>query len=134
MATRGIDLLIKINQGTAEAPEYVAVAAQRGASLSLESEVLDKTSKDSDGWTENLSGIKSWSISTDGLLILDDEGFGLLEDAYMMSENILIQIATKTGTLYEGEAIVTSVELDAPYDDLASYSAEFTGANKLEKK
>lgn len=133
MATRGIDFLVKINTGTTESPEYTTVAAQRGASLSMSSETLDKTSKDSDGWTESLAGIKSWSISTDGLLILDDKGYMALEDAFMADENVLVQLSTKSGALYEGDAIITSIDLDAPYDDLAKYSAELTGAGKLEK-
>ena len=134
MATRGIDFLIKVNTGTAEEPEYTTVGAQRGASLSMSAETLDKTSKDSDGWQESLAGMRSWSISTDGLLILDDEGYMAIEEAYMMGENILIQMTTKSGALYEGDAIITTVDLDAPYDDLANYSAEFTGAGKLTKK
>lgn len=134
MATRGIDFLVKINTGTAEAPVYTTVGAQRGASLSMSAETLDKTSKDSEGWMESLAGMRSWSISTDGLLILDDEGYLAIEDAYMLGNNVLIQMTTKSGALYEGDAIITTVDLDAPYDDLANYSAEFTGAGKLTKK
>lgn len=133
MATRGIDFLVKVNTGTAEVPEYTAVGAQRGASLSLSGEVLDKTSKQSDGWTESLSGMKSWSISTDGLLILDDAGYLALETAYMNGENVVVQMHTKSGALYEGQAIITTIDLDAPYDDLASYSVELTGAGALVK-
>ena len=81
MSMKGLDVLIKVNVGTAEEPEYVAVGAQRGASLSRSAETLDKTSKDSDGWQESLAGLKSWTISTDGLLILDDEGYEALENA-----------------------------------------------------
>lgn len=127
---RGIDFLIKVQVGE----EYKAVGAQRGASLSMNADQLDKTSKQSEGWTESLAGMKSWSISTDGLLILDDEGYLALEDAYMQGENVLVQMSTKSGALYEGEAIISSLDLDAPYDDLANYSVELTGAGKLEKK
>lgn len=134
MTMRGLDVLIKVNVGTAESPEYIAVGAQRGASLSRSAETLDKTSKDSDGWQESLAGLKSWSISTDGLLILDDEGYEALENAYMMSENVLIQFSTKSGAMFEGDAIITAIDLDAPYDDLISYTAEFQGSGALAKK
>lgn len=133
MAMRGLDVLIKVNVGTEDSPEYVAVGAQRGASMSRSAETLDKTSKDSDGWQESLAGLKSWTISTDGLLILDDEGYTALEDAYMMSENVLVQFSTKSGTMYEGEAIITTIDLDAPYDDLTTYTAEFQGTGELKK-
>ena len=134
MSMKGLDVLIKVNVGTEETPEYVAVGAQRGASLSRSAETLDKTSKDSDGWQESLSGLKSWSISTDGLLILDDEGYEALENAYMMSENVLVQFSTKSGAMFEGDAIITAIDLDAPYDDLISYTAEFQGSGALKKK
>lgn len=134
MATKGIDMLIKVNTGTAEKPVYTAVGAQRGASLSMSADTLDKTSKQSEGWSESLAGLKSWSISTDGLLILNDEGYLAIEEAYMLGKNVLVQMSTKSGTLYEGEATITTVDLDAPYDDLANYSAQFTGAGKLTKK
>ena len=133
MAMKGLDVLIKVNVGTAESPEYVAVGAQRGASLSRSAETLDKTSKDSDGWQESLAGLKSWSISTDGLLILDDEGYEALENAYMMNENVLVQFSTKSGAMFEGDAIITAIDLDAPYDDLISYTAEFQGSGALKK-
>lgn len=133
MAVKGIDFLIKVNTGTAESPSYVAVGAQRGASLSRSAETLDKTSKSSEGWTESLAGMKSWSISTDGLLIFDDAGYAALEEAYMNGDNVLIQMASQSGAMYEGDAVITSIDLDAPYDDLATYSAEFTGAGKLKK-
>ena len=134
MSMKGLDVLIKVNVGTEETPEYVAVGAQRGASLSRSAETLDKTSKDSDGWQESLAGLKSWTISTDGLLILDDEGYEALENAYMMSENVLVQFSTKSGAMFEGDAIITAIDLDAPYDDLISYTAEFQGSGALKKK
>ena len=130
MATRGIDFLVNIEIDG----EFVPVAAQRGASLSMSADTLDKTSKDGGGWSESLQGLKSWSISTDGLLIFDDVGYVALEEAFLNSENVMVQLASKSGTIYEGDAIITTLDFDAPYDDLATYSAEFTGANKLEKK
>src|SRR5699024_4087085 len=133
MSMKGLDVLIKVNVGTEETPEYVAVGAQRGASLSRSAETLDKTSKDSDGWQESLAGLKSWTISTDGLLILDDEGYEALENAYMMSENVLIQFSTKSGAMFEGVAIITAIDLDAPYDDLISYTSEFQESGALKK-
>lgn len=130
---KGIDFLVQVNTGTTEVPVYKTVGAQRGASLSRSAETLDATSKESEGWSESLAGLKSWSISTDGLLVLDDEAYGLLEEAFMNSENVLVQIASKSGLKYAGDAIITTFDIDAPYDDLATYSIELTGANKLEK-
>ena len=41
----------------------------------------------------------------------------------------------EAGTIhYEGEAYITSLDLDAPYEDLTTYSMEVSGAGKLENK
>ncbi|MEB6213526.1 phage major tail protein, TP901-1 family [Enterococcus casseliflavus] len=133
MAIKGIDFLVKVNTGTTELPNYVSVAGQRGASLSRDAETMDSTSKDSQGWNENLSGFKSWSIDSDGLLVEDDAGYLALEDAYMEGEPVIISLTTASGNKYEGKAIVTSLPLDAPYDDLATYEVTFTGTGALAK-
>lgn len=133
MATKGIDFVVKINTGTADVPVYQTVAGQRGASLSREAETLDVTSKDTKGWSESISGFKSWSIEADGLVTEDDKGFLALEDAYMKGEAILISLVTASGGKYEGKAIITSFPLTASYDDVVTYELSFTGTGALKK-
>lgn len=133
MASKGLDFLVMINTGTSVAPSFKPVAAQRGATLNRSAETLDITSKDSDGWKENLAGLKEWSIDADGLLVESDDAFKKLETAFMDSEKIKIQLQTASGNKYEGDAIITDFPIEAPYDDVATYSLSFTGAGKLAK-
>lgn len=133
MASKGLDFLVLVNTGTSIAPSLKPIAAQRGATLNRSAETLDVTSKDSEGWKENLAGLKEWSIDADGLLIESDAGFKALEDAFMDSEKIKIQLQTASGNKYEGDAIITDFPIEAPYDDVATYSLSFTGAGKLAK-
>lgn len=130
---KGLDFLVLINTGTSAAPSFKPIAAQRGATLNRSAETLDVTSKDSEGWKENLAGLKEWSIDADGLLVESDKGFKALEDAYMNSEKIKIQLQTASGNKYEGDAIIVDAPIEAPYDDVATYSFSFTGAGKLTK-
>lgn len=133
MAKKGLDILISVNTGTTELPAWTVVGGQRGATLGRSAETFDATSKDSDGWKEFEAGLKEWSIEADGLLIETDEGYQALEEAYLNSEKVMVQIASTTGAKYSGLAVVTDLPIEAPYDDLATYSCTLTGTGTLNK-
>lgn len=122
---KGIDFLIHIGE--------VALGGQRGCTLNRSSDTLDVTSKDSEGWQENLSGLKNWGVDTDGLIIEDDEAFSTLEDKFMNGDEVDVVIITPMKRKYKGKAIITDFPIEAPYDDAATYSVSFTGTGKLEK-
>lgn len=131
---RGIDVLIKINTGTDELPKMEKVGGQRGATLNRSADTLESTSKDSEGFKAFEYSFKEWGVDADGLLVDGDEAFEALEDAYMNDKKVEIQMALPSGTVYSGLALLTDFPIEAPYDDLATYSVSFTGAGKLNKK
>lgn len=122
---KGIDFLISVG----EKP----LGGQRGCTLNRSADTLDVTSKDSEGWQENLSGLKNWGVDTDGLIVENDEAYGLLEDAYMEGMEVDVTVMTPLGGSYKGKAIITDFPIEAPYDDAATYSVSFTGSGKLSK-
>lgn len=122
---KGIDFLIHVDDKM--------LGGQRGCTLNRSSDTVDVTSKDSEGWQENLAGLKNWGVDTDGLIVQDDEAYGILEDKYLSGEPVNVYVMTPLGHKYKGEAIITDFPLEAPYDDAASYSVSFTGTGKLEK-
>ena len=56
----GVDILVKVNTGTEETPEWTTVGGQRNATLNLSSTGVDVTSKDNYGWADELVGVNSW--------------------------------------------------------------------------
>lgn len=122
---KGIDFLIHIGE--------VALGGQRGCTLNRSSDTLDVTSKDSEGWQENLSGLKNWGVDTDGLIVENDEAYGVLEEKFMNGEEVEVVIITPMKSKYTGIAIITDFPIEAPYDDAATYSVSFTGSGKLQK-
>lgn len=128
---RGIDILVSVNTGTAETPVYTAVGGQRGATLNRSSETIDVSNKVSGDWKKSISGLKEWSVDADGLLALTDAGFAALETAFNNSTEVLIQIAKGIELVYSGNAIITDFPIEAPYDDVATYSVSFTGTGAL---
>lgn len=129
---RGIDLVLMVEgatQGT-----WLAVAGQRNATFSEERETIDITSKDStNGMTESDYGLGSWSISCDGLYIMGDAGFKKLKDAMRNRTKIKAQWKEtgSKGETEEGSVLVTSRELEAPYDAEVTYSLELTGTGAI---
>ncbi|PEJ37275.1 phage major tail protein, TP901-1 family [Bacillus pseudomycoides] len=109
------------------------LAGQRNATLSRSAETVDATSKDTAGfWKENLSGFKEWSIDCDGAFIESDAAYGLLETAFLNSENVNVYIELPSGTKYKGNCTITDFSLEFPYDDIVTYSISLQGSGALE--
>lgn len=109
------------------------LAGQRDGTLNRSAETMDATSKDSDGWKENETGNKEWSVDTGGLLIANDAAYDYLEDKWFAGENVTVKVTLPSGKKYTGNAVITDFPIDMPYEDLVSYSVSFSGNGKLEK-
>lgn len=131
---KGVDFVIKVNKGTTELPEYVKVAGQRGGKLNRSGDTIDVTTKDDEGWKNNRVGLLEWSIDGDGLVVVDDEGYKKIEEAFLNRQTVLVQFGVESGLCFEGEAVITDFPLDAPYDDELSYSVKLQGCGALTKK
>ena len=132
MATVGVDILLKVNTGTEILPVWTIAGGQRGATLNMEGEGVDVTSKDLFGWSAELPGVNSWSIDFDGLYIENDAAFAELESAWRNRALIAVQIAMPGGILYNGKGRI-SLSIDAPYDDAATCSGNIVGYGELNK-
>lgn len=130
MAVKGVDVLIYVNTGTDTMPVWTVVGGQRSATLSEEAETIDVTTKGSIA-QEFEYGLYNWTISCDGIYIKDDTAYAALRSAIRQQKKVKVRI--KEGDVYtaEGLAIVTSSELEAPYDDAATYSVELQGTGPL---
>lgn len=131
-----VDVMLYVDQSTTEVPDYVAIASQRGASLSMSTESHDITTKKEMGsplYRDYIMGIKEWSLEVDGLLPFDEESFDKFEEAYMENKKLKVELRTSTKSKYTGFVVIESVDFDFAYDDLAQYSASLLGAGVLEK-
>lgn len=117
-----------------------AITGQRNATLNRSAETIDATSKDGDLWAEAVAGFKSWSIDCDGAWAEGDEVLGALNEAFVGSTPVEVQIfmnvtgeagSYKAKETYTGTAFVTEFSYDLPYDDLATYSMTLSGNGPL---
>lgn len=123
--TRGLDILVYVGE--------VAVGGQQNCSLSLESDTIDISNKNDFGWSSFIGGAKSWSVSCDGQFITDDEGQKALVEAFVNAENVEVEMKNADETVYfKGTAQITSIEIEASFDDVCTMSMEFTGVGALE--
>jgi len=134
---RGVDILIMIDKDSlASTPtgvaEWVAAGGQRNATISEKNEALDVTTKDGGaGAYEYEYGLYGWSISADGVYSPSQEAFTLLKKAMRSRKKIKVRVSEAGSPTEEGEAIITSFDTEAPYDDSATYSMEFQGTGFL---
>jgi len=127
----GVDILIDVNLGTEESPDWKAVGGQRGASLSESREMVSVTHKGSDGqYNENEYGYGEWSISADGVYVENEEAYFHLVSAMRTKEKVRVRWTEGGTKTFAGRALVNSRDLDGPYDGEATYSMELQGDGK----
>ena len=122
--TRGLDILVYVGDK--------AVGGQKNCSLSMEADTIDISNKNDFGWASFIGGAKSWSISCDGQFIADDEGQQALTEAFVGAENVTVEMKNADNSVYfSGTAQITSMEIEASYDEIATMSLELQGVGEL---
>ena len=112
----------------------IPFAHAQTASLSFSNSLIDTTTKSSNSWMEKISGQKSFSVSTDGLL---DYGTTAGENSTVTiggwaiaGEQVYFDFAI--GTVgYRGSGFISSVEQSGGTDDAPTYSISIEGTGAL---
>lgn len=130
---RGVDIVVMVDiDETGTTPEWIPAGGQRSATLSETSEALDATTKDSEpGSYEYEYGLYGWTISCEGLYVPDNQAYAYLGKAMRERKKVKVQIHEEGLPTQEGLALVSSRELEAPYEDMTTYSMEFQGTGFL---
>lgn len=128
-----------------------AIAFSTSHTLSIKAETKDTSNKDEGGgyWASNEVGLLSWSAKSENMYSIDGNGnnYDDLYDFMIKKTPITATFSKKheevsdvTETTdgwtaskpdYEGKVIITSLDLNAPNGDYATYSVEFTGVGEL---
>ena len=122
--TRGLDVLVYVGTN--------AVGGQKGCTLTMEAETIDVSNKNDFGWASTIGGAKSWSVSCDGQFIADDEGQKALMTAFVAGTDVQVEMKNSDNSIYfSGTASITSLEVDAQFDDVATITMELQGKGAL---
>ena len=122
--TKGLDILVYVGTN--------AVGGQKGCTLTMEAETIDVSNKNDFGWASTIGGAKSWSVSCDGQFIANDEGQKALMSAFVAGTEVQVEMKNTAQSIYfAGKAAITSLEVDAQFDDVATMTIELQGIGAL---
>lgn len=127
-----------------------AIALATSCKLSTSSETIDTQSKDSGIWMEKDVKKLSWNMSSENLFSAEEgvNGYDVLFDLYLKRQPVAVKFGiaanadedevpadgwTLPAAPYSGKALITSLELNAPDGDKATFSANFEGTGPLTK-
>ena len=128
-----------------------SIAFATSHSLSINAETVETTSKDTGGmWVSKAIRKISWTMNTENLYSVEGAGenYDTLFDAMVNKTFLTAVFATKSseanevptggwaataGQGYTGQVVVTSLELNAPNGDNATFTASFEGVGELKK-
>jgi len=126
-----IDITVTTAGSTAN--DYEPIAFSTSASISFTRDLRDITTKDSDAWTEQAPGMKSFEMSTDALQdYTSDLNFQQFINDLGTGNKITLRFKQRTtggssDYYYQGDAIVSSLNVEAGVEDNLTYSVTFTG-------
>ena len=134
--------------------DYVSVGYATNHTLSTSASTISVSHKDledagSGKWDDQDIDTLSWTITTENFYANDAEGITFaelfsyyasgaeLDVKFAVAENSSTGVpdggweAPSTGDILSGKVVITSLDVNAPVDDNASYSVTFTGKGAL---
>ena len=132
MATTGVfngtELLLKVEGAT--------VGHTTSCSLSLSMDTPEATTKDSNGFSEYIGGVKGGEISFEGLIAYDDTSNAIEMADFLLARTQLTCVfgTAETGdAIYTAEGFLSSVEMSAEMEAAVTYSGSITITGALTK-
>lgn len=107
-----------------------AFGHSRSFTLNLEANPIDVTSRDSQGWSESIMGSRSFTLDFEGLVDYGDYiSPAWIKTAIDNKTKFLVKFTDNlAGALvYNGYVYVSSMTIDAPMEDVVTYSGTLQG-------
>lgn len=100
--------------------------------LELSLDTLETTAL-GDDWKKYITGLKEWTASCEGdyEVITKDSTQETLQTAFLNGTSVTLKLYVDDKNYYTGEAIINSLSVEDPVDDVVSISLEFTGNGVL---
>jgi predicted secreted protein len=116
-----------------DADSNFPLMCQRNVTITLNDAMIDATCKQSAGYMVNLPGLRDFAFTADALVDFDEDvndiGITTLFNAFNTRTpiNILISNPVIPVGYYTGLTYIDSIEVNAPMEDVVSYTVSFTG-------
>lgn len=115
---------------TESSPVWALFGAQRSGNLSLTADEIDASNKSSGGWGDTLPGMKSSELSIDCIMLVGDEIYKELRDAYENDEAVDVCRYKSDGTADRNWYTITELSDETPHDDVVTFSVTLKGKGK----
>ena len=132
MATTGVfngtNLILSIEGAT--------VGHTTSCSMSLSMDTPEATTKDSNGFSEYIGGVKGGEISFEGLIAYDDSSNAIEMADFLLARTQLTCVfgTAETGdAVYTAEGFLSSVEMSAEMEAAVTYSGSITITGAITK-
>lgn len=119
----GVDVLVSIGGSS--------IGSQRDATLTISGKEIDVSDKTTGGWDTFMVGNRSWEVTCESIALDTDTAFTALETAMANGTTVAVVFDHGTGSTYSGDAVVTSLQLTGPKDDVSTASVTLKGASAL---
>ena len=110
----------------------IPFACSTNCSFSVNVDQKEVTSQSSAWYREFKNDVASWTITCDGLITLDNYGYLFLLELQQSRESILVKFVIDNGVdglvIISGNCNLTSLTINAPYKDIATYSVSLQGS------
>ncbi len=109
------------------------LAESQSCALHFAQSTIDATSKDSDAWGDFLAGLKEWSIDFSAAYIHDDVAKKVLVNHFTSGTpaSLTIIVTMPDSETYSGSAVLESMDIDGPNNELCTLSGSLKGKGAL---
>jgi len=116
--------------------EGATVGHTTSCSMSLSMDTPEATTKDSNGFSEYIGGVKGGEVSFEGLVAYDDSANAIEFADYLLARTQLTCVfgTAETGdAVYTAEGFLSSVEMSAEMESAVTYSGSITLTGAITK-
>lgn len=132
MSDKVIGKNIMLYKYDAETDTDIPFACSTNATFTVSVDQKEVTSQTSAWYREYRNDIANWQVTCDGLVTLDNYGYLFLLEQQQNRETIIIKFVIDNGVdglvIISGNANLTSLSINGPYKDIATYSVTLQGS------
>ncbi len=129
-AVAGKDTLLLVAQSS-DPTEWLLFGGQRNNPLSRKAESIDATSKDSGNYSDKLPGMLSWTMSYDGLYVLNSDAYDIVDNRYTNRKPVYIRQEYPDGSYRTGWASITQLDEEHNYNGVSTLKMTLEGKGAI---